>query len=297
MKRMLLLCLGLLMLATTGCDVKTVNPGYVGIKVYLLGSSKGVDMEEKGVGRYFLGVNEDMYLFPTFQQNYKWTRSPHEGSAQDESFTFQTQEGLAVNADVGITYSLDPAKVPLVFQTYRRGIDEITDTFLRNYVRDALNEVASHMSVTDVYGPGKVKLMLDAQALVQARVQAVGIKIDQLSLISNMRLPETVVAALNSKIEATQRAQQRENELREAEAQAAKEVAKADGEAKSQEALAQGKAQATLVEADAQARANITLAKSLTPELIEYRKIDRWNGQLPQFGGNVTPLITIPATK
>ena len=51
-----------------------VPAGHVGVKVYLLGSSKGVDTEELGVGRYWIGINEELYLFPTYMQNYTWVK-------------------------------------------------------------------------------------------------------------------------------------------------------------------------------------------------------------------------------
>lgn len=283
----------LLVLATAlaACRQK-VPSGYVGVKVYLLGGSKGVDHEVLGVGRYWIGVNEQLFTFPTFQQNYVWTKSTDKGSPTDESITFQTKEGMTVNTDVGITYGLDPQKVAMIFQKYRRGINEITDTFLRNQVRDTINAVASTMSVEDVYGNGKVKMMEEVNRQVKAAVEEYGMVIEKIYLINEMRLPANVVEALNQKIGATQKAQQRENELREAEAEAKKVVAKAEGDANAARAAAEGRATATLTEANAQAKANQILNDSLTDRLIEYRKIDRWNGALPQFtGGSATPLI------
>lgn len=285
----IVLCLAL---AMTACS--KVPAGHVGVKVFLLGGSKGVDHEVLGVGRYWIGINEELYLFPTFQQNYVWTHSPHEGKPEDESITFQTKEGMAVNTDVGITYSLDPDKISDIFAKYRRGLDEITDTFLRNHVRDAMNQVGSTMSVEDVYGNGKIAMMDDVQKQVSSQVAPIGIRIEKIYTINQMRLPPNVVGALNSKIEATQRAQQRENELREAEAEAKKTVAKAEGEASQMRALAEGRAGATLTEAEAQSKANKILSESLTPALIEYRKLDKWNGVLPQFTGGGNTLVQIP---
>lgn len=45
-----------------------VEAGYVGVRVNLLGGNKGVDSEVLGVGRYWIGWNQELYLFPTFQQ-------------------------------------------------------------------------------------------------------------------------------------------------------------------------------------------------------------------------------------
>ena len=112
-----------------------VPAGNVGIKVYLLGGDKGVDIEEKGPGRHWVGVNEEMYIFPTFTQNYTWAKDCQDGDCTNEELGFQTVEGLAVTADVGISYHIQPDKASLIFQKYRKGVDEITDIYLRNMVR------------------------------------------------------------------------------------------------------------------------------------------------------------------
>ena len=64
---MMLLLLVLVVGSAVGCS--RVPPGYVGVKVNLLGGAKGVDTEELGVGRYFIGPNTELHLFPTFTQN------------------------------------------------------------------------------------------------------------------------------------------------------------------------------------------------------------------------------------
>lgn len=283
---------------SVGCTMEKVPAGNVGVKVYLLGSDKGVDHEELGVGRYWLGINEELYIFPTFKQNYTWTKDVSEGSKNDESITFQTTEGLSVNADVGITYRIDPAKVNNVFAAYRRGIAEITDTFLRNHVRDAFVTVASVMPVQSVYGTGKRDMVEAVEKHVRAEVGEIGIIIEDIYLLGNLRLPPKVVAALNAKIEATQRAQQRENELREEEAQAQKHIAQARGKSSAAAAQAEGEAQAVLTRAKAQAQANLILSKSITNSLVEYEKIKKWDGKLPQVSGTAGgTLINLTPTK
>lgn len=288
------LVLALIGLSVIGCQ--KVPAGYKGVKVYLLGGEKGVDHEELGVGRYWIGINEELYLFPTFKQNYAWTQNPTEGSPNDESITFQTKGGMEVGADVGITYSILPDKVSDVFTAYRRGVHEITDVFLRNAVRDAFVDVASTMDVESVYGSGKTAMVDEVQKRVALEVSPIGIQIEKIYLIGKLRLPPTVVAALNAKIEATQKAQQRENEIRQAEAEAKKKIAEAQGEAESMKARAKGQAEATLVNAKAQAEANRLLSKSLTKELVEYEKATRWDGKLPQVTGG-TPLINFSSSE
>lgn len=280
MKKLLLLFVPIMFVVS--CS--KVPAGNVGVKVYLLGKSKGVDTEELGVGRYWIGINEELYLFPTFQQNYVWTKDRNEGSKNDESITFQTIEGLDCNADVGISYHLDPKKISVIFQKYRKGIEEITDIFMRNHVRDSFNDIASKYKVEAVYGKGKAQLLKEVQEKVRRSLKEQGIVVDKIYLVGKIRLPKTVVDRIEAKIGATQRAEQRENELREARAEAAKKVALAQGAAK----------------------ANTVLGSSITATLIKWEKLqiekkalDKWNGQLPStmIPGQSLPFVGVGGKK
>ena len=274
--------LGVFLFGTSVIAIASFNKvpaGYTGIKVYLLGSNKGVDTEVLGVGRYWIGINEELYLFPTFMQNYTWTR----GGLDDESISFQTADGMVANADIGISYSIDPNKVSEIFQTYRRGVNEITDTFLRNMVRDALVQEVSTKSIEYVYGQGKSTLISAVQESVAKQVASIGIKIEKIYWIGEIRLPETVMASINAKNAATQMAQQRQNEVAQAKAEADKKIEDARGVAES-----------ILKVAEAQAKANKVLADSLTDSFIKYQAVTKWDGVMPKFtGSSVTPFIDV----
>lgn len=286
MKKFLNLAIAVIALAGMSACTK-VPAGNVGIKVHLYGDDKGVANTELGPGRYWCGINEEIFTFPTFQQNYVWTKDADPGSPTDESITFQTVEGMEVNGDFGITYQVDPTKVSLLFQKFRKGLDEVTDGYLRNIVRDAIATHASKMPVASVYGEGKQAIIEKVNELVKAQVAPMGINVEKVYLIGSFRLPKQVIESLNMKIAATQKAEQRENELREAEAEAKKSIAKAEGDAQS----------ATL-KAQAEAKANELKRQSLTPELIQYEAIQKWDGKLPTMtGSGALPFIQIPATK
>ena len=260
-----------------------VPAGHVGIKVNLLGGDKGVDSEVLGVGRYWIGWNEDLYVFPTFMQNYVWTAGVDEGSPNDESISFQTADGMTANADIGISYSIDPDKVSIIFQTYRRGVEEITDTFLRNMVRDALVKQSSNKPIEYVYGAGKSELLASVQKDVADQVAPLGINIGKIYWIGEIRLPKTVIDSINAKNAATQMAQQRQNEVAQAKAEADKKIEDARGTAES-----------ILRVADAQAKANKLLAESLTTEFVQYQAITKWDGQLPKMTGSAAvPFIDV----
>jgi len=80
----------------------------------------------------------------------------------------------------------------------------------------------------------------------------------------------------------TQDAQKAENEVQKAKAEAAILVAKANGDA-----------QSTLINAKAQAESNRLLSASLTPTLVQYEAINKWDGKLPTVSGANTPFINI----
>lgn len=280
-KYFMLLALAVLVLIA-GCS--RVPSGNVGIKVNLLGGSKGVDVEELSPGRYFIGINEELHLFPTYTQTYTWTKDCVDGSCENEEIGFQTVEGLAVRADVGISYSIDPSKASLIFQKYRKGLDEITDLYLRNMVRDSLVKNASSMAVESVYGAGKAALIDSVQKDVSSQVKDLGLTIEKVYWVGELRLPTEVTNSINAKIGATQKAQQRENEVAQARAEALKVIEEA-----------KGIAEANLVKARSEAEAIELRGKALrnNPDLIQLNAIEKWNGVLPQVSGGATPFVQL----
>lgn len=109
-----------------------------------------------------------------------------------------------------------------------------------------------------------------------------GITIDDIYLIGNIVVPESITIALNAKIEADQLAQQKETELRATIAEAEKTKAKADGDAKAMVTLATAKAES-----------NRIVSASLTSNLIKYNKIERWNGVVSKVSGSGATIINL----
>jgi len=70
-------------------------------------------------------------------------------------------------------------------------------------------------------------------------------------------------------------------------------LARREIEAQQKVAIAKGDAESLLVVAQNQAKANEILARSLTPILVSYKSLERWNGVLPQVSGGVVPFIDV----
>lgn len=255
----------------TSCS--RVDAGYVGVKVNLLGANKGVQQEVLGVGRYYIGINEELYLYPTFQINYVYTADITEGSETNEEFSFQTQEGMECTVDLGIACHFNADKITDMFQTYRKGADEIRNIVIRNEIRDALNKVAGGVPVESVYGNGKAKLIDAVKLIVKNKLEKNGIIIDNVYLIGSIRIPKTVKDALDSKVQATQNAMKSENEVRQAQAKAKIRIANAEGEAKSMDIIGD--------------------AIKRNPSILQQKAIEKWDGKLPQVSSGAIPFVNL----
>lgn len=261
--------------ALTGC-YERVEPGNVGIIVNRLGDEKGVESQVKGVGRYWIGWNEDLYTFPTFKQMKTY----------DGIFNFQMSDGTTIGYHIGVAYKVNPVKVATVFQTYRKGVDEITDTDLQQKIADSLNRLASRMTTDKFIDGGKSDLLTVALNAIQAEMNPVGIEVISLSYVGKPEYPPTVIASINAKVTANQVTLQREQEIKQSEAEAEKERAKARGESDSARIRAQGEADAIKLRGDA-LRDN--------PSVIQLDAIAKWNGVMPttMIPGASVPFVPV----
>ncbi len=273
-----------------------VDAGHVGIRVRLAGSARGVQDAPVVTGWVvFNPITESLILFPISVQNVVWTRDPHEGSPTDESITFASSEGVSVNADVGLAFHIDGTRAPRLYARFRQpDVMVLAHGYVRNVVREAINESASMMLVQDIYGSGKTRLLHAAQRRVVELLGPDGFVIDQLTFNSALRLPENVVGAINRAMEATQNSIQAENRVRQIRAEADQNIAQARGQAEAARQRAGGDADALLIRARAEAQANEIIRLSTSREVIAYRTLERWDGHLPVVngGGNI-PMLTL----
>jgi regulator of protease activity HflC (stomatin/prohibitin superfamily) len=247
-----------------------VEPGHVGIRVDQYGSNAGVSTESLGVGTYFTGPGTSIYEYPVFTQTYTWTVSKDEGNEKNEEFSFADKSGLTLTGDVAVSYHVDAAKAPILFQKYRMSMESIVAGPMRVAIRDAINNEASNMTVEEIYGPRKAELIARAQANVQKFFAPFGLNIEKLYWASPVRVPESVMRQINQKIA---------NEQAALAAQAS--VATAEANARAKIAEAEGNAKATQIEAN---------AITSNPQILTQRMIEKWDGHYPTYVGGGMPL-------
>jgi len=267
-----------------------IDPGHVGIKVNLYGDDRGVEQREVlSPGTYWMGWSYRMYEFPTFEQNRIFTKQDNKDSPGDESIYFQSIEGMQLSVDVGLQYQVERAKVPVLFERYRRGIDEISTIYLRNMIRDSIVSNASKMTVEDIIGRKKTELVQKVEDDIRRLGAETGINIRNISFISEIRVPQEVTVAINAKLRAGQIALQRETEVQEAKAAAQKVIEAAKGEVESTRMRAEADATALNIRGEA-------LRKN--PEIVQLEAINKWNGVLPTFmGTSAIPFMALPQPK
>lgn len=248
--------LAVLAMALVFASCTKIPAGYVGLKIDLMGDGTGAVTEVPPGWKPDMSPSLEYKKFPQFIQTYGWTEGKDEkmGSPTDEAIRFQTSEGMQIVADVGVTFALNPTpgSAKALYLAYRGGIEEFIDGPLRNAVRDSLVKHGAKYTADQVIGEGKTPLIEVVQKDVTERFSSY-VVINTVSWLASPRPPQQVIDALNAKVQATQLAIQKENEVRSAKAEAEKEIEKA-----------RGKAQAIYLEAEAQAKANKLLNESLT---------------------------------
>jgi regulator of protease activity HflC (stomatin/prohibitin superfamily) len=274
-------------------SVTRIDAGHVGIEINLAGSQRGAsDIPIRTGWVFYSPLKSQIIQFPTYVQTVKWTRDLNEGRPSNEQMGFNSKEGMEIFADVSLSYSIDGQKVPAFYVKYRiSDLSDFTHGILRDIVRNSLNEVASTYTVEDIYGEKKAEFLKKVEEMVQAKVSAVGVEVQQFGFIGAPRVPAVIANSITAKAQAIQEAERARNELMTTQAEAAKKVAEAEGTAKSQVLLAQGEADSNKIR-----------QSSLTPQLLELRKlenqklmVERWNGQLPSVeGGNGALMMQLP---
>src|ERR1700693_187346 len=286
--------LGLIIVFSLLVRVTRIEAGHVGVEINLAGKQRGASEIPARTGCVvYSPLSTQIIEFPTYVQTVKWTRDTNEGHPINEEMGFNSKEGMEIFVDVSLSYAIEPSKAPDFYVKYRVGdLEMFTHGILRDIVRNSLNEVASTYVVEDIYGEGKAEFLHKVQTMIEQKVAPVGVSVQQFGFIGAPRVPTVIATAITAKAQAIQQAERARNELATTQAEAAKKIAEAEGEGKSLVMPAQGEADANRI------RQN-----SLTPQLLELRRIEnnqalieKWNGQLPtvQTGQGSGLMLQLP---
>ena len=189
-------------------------------------------------------------------------------------------------ADVIVTYQVLPEKSAWLYANVSDIKSLVGDELVASAIKSAMAELAPN----EVTNRTKIE-PLAQQKLAESIVQKYGEDVVFVNkvVINDMNFEDAYNEAIQQKSIAQQNAdkQKIENEAAIAKAEADKQVAITNAEAE---------AQKTSIAAEAQAEANRKLAESLSDTLIDYQKVQKWDGKLPTVsGGNA--LVSIDSAE
>ena len=251
-----------------------VPPGQAGV-VVLFGK---VNPEPLPSGLHFINPFSQVVELEVRTRNYTMSSTSDEGQRRgDDSIAVISSDGLTVRLDATIFYSLQQARVPEIYRTIGPDVEE---RIIRSEIRASLRDAAAGLTATDLYTTKRQAFVDQVTKTLKRAFEARGITLEQM-LLRNVILPDQITKSINDKISADQDAQKMAFVL---------QKEKQEAERKR-------------IEAEGQARAQQIVSQSLTPQIIEYQRIQalrdigaKGNLIITPMGG-AAPLIQVPARK
>jgi len=273
-KMLMILLVALSSLMAIGCGCTTVAPGTVGIAV----GWNGVDDNIRHPGMVVYNpITTSILPMSTQTEVYEM--------AGQDSIHVLTQDQLSVDLEVTVSFHLNETDAVQVYTLYSA---DYAGRIIHPIVRTAVRDAASQSTALALVGH-RDELQARMESMVHDQIVSTlssrGLPADSFVvenvLLRNIDLPQSLddsIAAVQQQHQATQR----QLELQ----------ATATAEAESARIRAEGAARAAVAAAQGQADANRLLAQSLTPAVLESRRIEL-TGQL--LANEHTRTIVLPS--
>ena len=197
-----------------------------------------------------------------------------------------------VNLTANLNFNVDKKNAPILYR-------EIGTNYLNSLVDPRFQEnvkvIVSRYTAEELI-KHREELSEETFILMRDDLAPYGVNVSGVS-ITDVDFTDAFTNAVEAKQVATQErltAQtQQEQKTMEAEAEAERKTIAAQAEAEIARIEAEAAAYAIKMKAEAEAEANKKLSESITTELIDYNKVQQWNGEMPQFmgGTNTTPIL------
>jgi regulator of protease activity HflC (stomatin/prohibitin superfamily) len=199
----------------------------------------------------------------------------------DTSTRSASKDLQTVQTTVTVNYHPDPEKVHILYK-------EIGMNYENRVIQPAIDETVKQVSANynaEELITKRPLVKADIENAIRERLEAFYVQTEVIS-ITDFEFSPLFAKAIESKVEAEQKAQKAENDL-----------IRIEVEARQLEAQAVGLAAANIAEAtgEAEAISIINQALSSNPFYLEWLKTQAWDGRLPLVvGEGGTPFISIP---
>ncbi len=188
-----------------------------------------------------------------------------------------SKEYQMVNMTGMMNFHIDPAYVNDLYQ--KVGLD-FADKVIDPAFNDFVKEVVPTYPIGEIL-PKREEIRKRAMTKLGDNLSRYHIIVDDI-YFANIRFSTGYEGAVEAKQVAQQQVETQKQVLAQREIEAQQKVATAKGEAESILVVAQG-----------QAKANDALSRSISPILVQYKGVEKWNGILPQVSGGAVPFIDL----
>ncbi len=188
-----------------------------------------------------------------------------------------SKEYQMVNMTGMMNFHIDPAYVNDLYQ--KVGLD-FADKVIDPAFNDFVKEVVPTYPIGEIL-PKREEIRKRAMTKLGDNLSRYHIIVDDI-YFANIRFSAGYEGAVEAKQVAQQQVETQKQVLAQREIEAQQKVATAKGEAESILVVAQG-----------QAKANDALSRSISPILVQYKGIEKWNGILPQVSGGAVPFVDV----
>ena len=252
-----LLIAAFVLLMALWSSIVTIGPGSRGVLMTFGAVHQGV-------------LTPGLHFKLPFVQSVKQMNVQIQKSQTDE--TAASRDLQNVSTEVAVNWAINPLDAEWVYQ-HLGDESELTSKVIAPVVSNAVKAVAAKYNAEDlIESRAKVAAEIQQQiitALNQYKVQVQGVN------ITNFQFSHVYTEAIEQKQVAQQRALQATYDLQRTKIQAEQEVAKAEGQSQAQKLLQQ----------------------TITPQIIQLKAVEKWNGVLPQVvGGSGTLPMVGPIT-
>jgi prohibitin 2 len=284
--------------------VRIVVPVIVGIiviSVIAVSSVRVVDAGNRGILVQFgnvdtdVSLDEGLHFVVPFRDNVVQMEVRTQKIV--ESATSASKDLQDVSTQVALNYHVNPDRAQVLYQ--QLGPD-YANRVIVPAIQESVKQVTARFNAEElITNRETVKNQIEEQ--IKARLAPYNVVVDALS-ITEFAFSQQFTTAVESKVEAQQRALQAQNELRRIQIEAQQNEAKAIGEQKANIARAEGIKQSNVLQAEGEAQAITIIDQQLrnNPTYLEWLKATKWDGVLPLVTGGGsdgqgnTPFIDIP---
>jgi regulator of protease activity HflC (stomatin/prohibitin superfamily) len=259
-------------------SLERIKAGYSGIVYNING---GVEDKTLPQGWHLVAPWKKVTQYSIATEQAFLSQDSREGSKGDDSFGIPSSDGKLLNVDLEFSYRFDADKLPETFTRFKgQNGKQIEEAFIRAKMKSWSGEVSSRYTVMEIYGEKRAALNKAVYEYTRENFAPYGISIDSVNF-SRIGIDAATEKSIQDKVNSQQALEKSKIEAEKAKIDAQKLIIEA-----------QAKADAILIEAEGQAKANEALRKSLTPEVVEYFKAQKWDGKLPISQGGTSILDT-----